>query len=57
MNTYNPKPIDVSDVELNEDLTELREVIAENVHEIWALQRQQEGSRRKRRQGRIHQLH
>ena len=27
MNTYNPKPIDVSDVILEEDLTELREAI------------------------------
>ena len=43
MNNYTPKPIDVSDVELSDELTELREVIAENVHEIWALQRQQEG--------------
>lgn len=43
MNNYTPNPIDVSDVELSDDLTELREVIAENVHEVWALQRQQEG--------------
>ena len=28
MNTYNPKPIDLSDVELGEDLNELREAIA-----------------------------
>jgi hypothetical protein len=43
MNYYTPKPIDVSDVELQEDVTELREVIAENAHEEWALQRQKEG--------------
>lgn len=43
MKHYDPKPIDVSDVALHEDVTELREVIAENAHEIWALQRQNEG--------------
>lgn len=43
MKTYNPKPIDLSDVELTEDLNELREAIAENAHEIWAANRQAEG--------------
>lgn len=43
MNTYNPKPVDLSDVELTEDLNELREAIAENAHEIWAENRQKEG--------------
>ena len=43
MKTYNPKPIDVSDVILENDLTELREAIAENAHEIWAVDRQAEG--------------
>lgn len=43
MKTYNPKPIDVSDVALENDLTELREAIAENAHEIWAIDRQAEG--------------
>ena len=43
MNNYVPKPIDLSDVELTEDLTELREAIAENAHEIWAENRQREG--------------
>lgn len=43
MNTYNPKPIDVSDVILEEDVTELREAIAENAHEIWAIERLQQG--------------
>lgn len=43
MKTYNPKPIDVSDVKLTDDLTELREAIAENAHEIWAVDRQEEG--------------
>ena len=43
MKTYTPKPIDLSDVELTEDLNELREAIAENAHEIWAQNRQAEG--------------
>ena len=43
MKTYIPKPIDVSDVELVEDLSELREAIAENAHEIWARERQAQG--------------
>ena len=43
MKTYTPKPIDLSDVELTEDLNELREAIAENAHEIWAENRQAEG--------------
>ena len=43
MKTYTPKPIDLSDVELTEDLNDLREAIAENAHEIWAENRQAEG--------------
>ena len=43
MKNYTPKPIDLSDVELTEDLNELREAIAENAHEIWAENRQAEG--------------
>lgn len=43
MKTYTPKPIDLSDVELTDDLNELREAIAENAHEIWAQNRQAEG--------------
>lgn len=43
MKTYTPKPIDVSDVELTEDLDELREAIAENAHDIWAVDRLAQG--------------
>lgn len=43
MRTYNPKPIDLSDVELTEDLNELREAIAENAHEVWAADRRAQG--------------
>lgn len=40
---YIPKPIDISDIELSEDLNDLREAIAENAHEIWAESRMAEG--------------
>lgn len=43
MNTYNPRPIDITDVVLTEDLDELREAIAENAHEVWAVNRLTEG--------------
>ena len=40
---YTPKPIDTSDVQLNEDLLELTEKIAENVHDVWAEGRIRQG--------------
>ncbi len=40
---YVPHPIDVSDVELDEELLELTESIAENAHEVWAHNRKVEG--------------
>lgn len=40
---YEPHPLDLSDVELEDELTELREAIAENAHEVWAQTRKQEG--------------
>ena len=43
MGNYIPKPIDLSDVSISEDLRELREAIAENAHDTWALERQSEG--------------
>lgn len=43
MKTYTPKPIDLSDVELTEDLNDLREAIAENAHDVWALERLSQG--------------
>jgi len=43
MKEYIPNPIDLSDVELTDDLIELREAIAENAHEIWAENRKLEG--------------
>ena len=40
---YTPKPIDTRNVKLADDLLELTEKIAENVHENWAAGRISEG--------------
>lgn len=40
---YIPNPINTSDVVLSEDLVELTEKIAENVHEIWSSGRISQG--------------
>lgn len=40
---YEPKPIDTSGIILPEELTELTEKIAENVHEVWAEGRMKQG--------------
>lgn len=42
-NKYTPTPIDTSDVELLPELLSLAEAIAENVHEVWAKSRMDEG--------------
>ena len=41
--TYRPKLIDLKHVELPNGFEELREAIAENAHDRWALERQSEG--------------
>ena len=40
---YTPKPIDTKNIKLSEDLLKLTEKIAENVHEVWAENRINEG--------------
>ena len=42
---YIPHPIDVQNVELDDELLELTEAIAENAHEVWAKKRRDEGWR------------
>ena len=42
-NTYHPKLIDLKQVELPDGFENLREAIAENAHDTWALERQSEG--------------
>lgn len=36
---YTPQPIDTSDVQLPQELEPIIEVLAENVHEVWAKSR------------------
>lgn len=40
---YKPQPIDTSRVVLPEELTALTELIAKNVHDIWAIGRIKDG--------------
>lgn len=40
---YEPRPVDTSDVILSQELLELTEKIAENVHDVWAANRIKEG--------------
>ena len=40
---YIPKPINTEQIVLSEDLLQLTEKIAENVHEVWASQRLSQG--------------
>lgn len=42
-NNYTPQPIDTSKVKLPEELDSLVEIIAKNVHEVWAQNRISEG--------------
>ena len=40
---YDPKPIDTSEVELDGDILDLCELIAENTHDVWAVGRIKDG--------------
>jgi hypothetical protein len=40
---YQPRPIDTSSVQLDEELLELTEWLAKNVHDTWARQRLADG--------------
>ena len=42
---YTPHPLDTSRVELSADLLELTELLAKNIHEVWAQQRLADGWR------------
>ena len=41
--TYVPQPMDTSDVQLPEELNELVEKMAKNVHDVWAQSRISQG--------------
>ena len=43
MSKYKPNPVDTSDIVIPEELLELSEHIAKNVHEVWAAGRISEG--------------
>lgn len=43
MKTYTPQPLDTSDVRLPNELEELVENMAKNVHEVWAQGRIEQG--------------
>ena len=45
MQTYEPQPIDVSGRDLSPELSELMEKLAENAHDVWAVQRMRQGWR------------
>ena len=40
---YKPNPLDTSDIQLDRDLLALTELIAENVHDVWAEGRIRDG--------------
>ncbi len=40
---YTPKPIDTNNIKLPDELVELTELIAENVHDNWAIGRIKDG--------------
>jgi hypothetical protein len=40
---YKPKPINTMGIELPEDILKLVEKLAENAHDVWALQRKKDG--------------
>lgn len=43
LNRYIPQPVDTGGVRLPEELAQLAEVIAKNVHEVWAENRIRQG--------------
>ena len=45
MDNYQPNPIDVSDIDLPQELLKLEELIAKNTHEIWSQTRLNDGWR------------
>lgn len=40
---YKPQSIDTKDVQLSDELNELVEIVAKNVHEVWAQSRIEQG--------------
>lgn len=42
-NGYIPHPVDISSIQLPEELIELAETISKNVHDVWSQNRMDEG--------------
>lgn len=40
---YKPSPINTTDIELSDDLKQLAELLAKNVHDVWAKSRISQG--------------
>ena len=43
MDKYIPCPMDLRDIELPSDIESIAEIVAKNVHEVWAKERVNEG--------------
>ena len=43
MNKYIPQPTDTSDITLTDDMLQLQELLAEEIHEAWAAKRHADG--------------
>ena len=43
--TYDPRPIDTSEVEIPDELSQLTELLAKNAHDHWAIGRLRDGWR------------
>lgn len=54
---YRPSPIDTSKVSLPSEIQELTERLAENAHDIWAVQRLSDGWRYGRQRDDARKLH
>lgn len=55
--SYDPSPADTDGIELDSDLNDLMELLAENVHEEWARKRMDEGWRYGKRRDDALKLH
>ena len=57
MTTYQPHPIDTTDIELSEEMKALTEQLAENVHEVWSAGRIADGWQYGEKRDDAHKLH
>lgn len=55
--SYLPRPLDVSDVDLPDELDDLVELMARNVHEVWAQNRIEQGWTYGKERDDVHRTH